>query len=420
VRPANVVYGLIVSSFSDAGLRGVEEKLPYLRDLGVTMIWLSPIFEHPPGDFGYGMTDYTRVAPEHGSNDDVTRLVRAAHREGLRVVLDFAPNHTSNQHPMYREVTSTGHGSAYADHYARDIAGTYTHYFSWTDLINLNYDNPAVQKLVVEAMAYWVTEHDIDGYRMDAAWGIRQRTPQFWPECLQLLRATKPDLFLLAEASTLDPYYHRAGFDSAYDWTNHLGTWAWGHAFTDRKGPANDLRYHLGRSTANGDVFRFLNNNDTGPRFITRHGRELTRVATALLLTLPGTPCLYMGDEVGLEFAPYRDRGPVTWSDDPDLFDFHRRLIALRTRHRLDEGPLTLVDNDRRDDCLSYRRPGADGRPVVCVFNFGPDAEVTVAVGSGLTGGAVDVWNGDVVRVDDGDVRVVLARNDFAILALGH
>jgi glycosidase len=308
----------------------------------------------------------------------------------------------------------------YADHYARDIAGTYTHYFNWTDLINLNYDNPAVQEMVVEAMRYWVTEHDIDGYRMDAAWGIRQRTPQFWPECLLRLRESKPDLFLLAEASTLDPYYHRAGFDSAYDWTNHLGTWAWGHAFTDTKGPANDLRYHLDRSTANGDVFRFLNNNDTGPRFITRHGPELTRVATAVLLTLPGTPCLYMGDEVGLEFTPYRDRGPVTWSADPDLYDFHRRLIALRTRHRLDSGPLTLVDNDRGDDCLSYCRPGADGRPVVCVFNFGPSAEVTVRLGSGLTCDAVDVWSGRVARVDDGAVRVALPLNGFAILALGH
>jgi len=117
---------------------------------------------------------------------------------------------------------------------------------------------------------------------------------------------------------------------------------------------------------------------------------------------------------------PYRDRGPLTWSTDPDLFDFHRRLIALRTRHRLDTGPLTLVGNDRRDDCLSYRRPGADGGAVVCVFNFGPDAEVSVAVGSGLNCDAVDVWSGDVARVDHGAARVALPRNDFAILVLAR
>ena len=412
----HIVYGVIVRSFSAEGLLGVERKIPYLKSLGITTIWLSPIFEHPARDFGYAMTDYTRIDPENGSEDDLKRLVEAAHGAGLRILLDFAPNHTSDRHRFYRDVEAHGDSSPYADYYARDLRGGYTHYFHWTNLINLNYDNQAVQQMTLEAMQYWVSECDIDGYRMDAAWGIRLRSPTFWPDCLEALKRVKPDLFLLAEASALDPFYARAGFDSAYDWTHNLGTWAWGQAFADSTHTSTDLRFHLNRSAGRGDVFRFLNNNDTGPRFITCHGTGLTKLATAFLLTLPGTPCLFMGDEVGLEFTPYRQRTPVTWPVNADLMQFHRRLIALRKEH-LGPGPLTVVNNDQ-PDCLSYSQPGVDGLPVVSLFNFGPAAQVGVDVGSGNTCEAIDLWSGHRATVDDGKISLGLARNEFSILQL--
>jgi cyclomaltodextrinase len=413
----HIVYGVIVRILSSEGLLGVERKIPYLKSLGITTIWLSPIFEHPARDFGYAMTDYTRIDPENGSEDDLKRLVEAAHRAGLRIVLDFAPNHTSDRHRFYRDVEANGDSSPYADYYTRDLRGGYTHYFHWTNLINLNYDNRAVQQMTLDAMQYWVSECDIDGYRMDAAWGIRLRSPTFWPECLEALRRAKPGLFLLAEASALDPFYAHAGFDAAYDWTHHLGTWAWGHAFADSTHLASDLHYHLDQSAGRGDVFRFLNNNDTGPRFITSHGPELTRLATAFLLTLPGTPCLFMGDEVGLEFTPYRQRTPVRWPVNADLMQFHRRLITLRKEHQLGLGPLTVVDNDQ-PGCLSYSQPGVGGQPVVSLFNFGPATQVGVDVGSGITCEAVDLWSGHRTAIDDGKISLGMAHNAFSILQL--
>ena len=78
--------------------------------------------------------------------------------------------------------------------------------------------------MAIESMQYWIESCDIDGYRMDAAWGIRQRTPDFWPRCVAELRRTKKDLYLLAEASALDSYYVEAGFDAAYDWTENSGS----------------------------------------------------------------------------------------------------------------------------------------------------------------------------------------------------
>lgn len=124
--PGHVVYGVIPRRFSAAGLAGIEEKLPELRELGVTALWLSPIFEHVRHDFGYGMTDYLKVDPEHGAEEDLKRLVDAA---------------------------------------------------------------------------------------------------------LQVLRSCRPDLLVIAEASTLDGFYHHAGFDAAHDWSHELRQWAWSDAF---------------------------------------------------------------------------------------------------------------------------------------------------------------------------------------------
>jgi glycosidase len=142
---------------------------------------------------------------------------------------------------------------------------------------------------------------------------------------------------LLAEATAREPYYFDNGFDVAYDWTYQPGGWAWRVVWD-----AYELRllsYNLTDALTNRPegfhpdalIFRFLNNNDTGDRFITRHGEGITRVATAMLLTLPGVPCIYTGDEYGLEFEPYQQLEPLTFEERvPGLRDYHKKLIALR------------------------------------------------------------------------------------------
>ena len=419
MRRPQVAYGLIPRSFSDEGLTGVEKRLPYLAELGVDMVWLSPIFEHPLHEFGYGMTDYRRVDPEHGSLHDLKRLVETAHRNGLRIILDLAPNHTSDRHPFYVDVLARGAASAYAAHYVKGDDGAYAHYFNWTNLINLDYGHPQVQQMMLEAMEYWISECDVDGYRVDAAWGIRQRTPEFWPQCVRRLRQNKPDLFLLAEASALDPYYLEAGFDAAYDWTSELGTWAWTAAFTGQRGPAPVLRDLLSTSPDPTRVFRFLNNNDTGARFLSTHGEERYKLAAAMLLTLPGIACIYMGDEVGLEFKPYDDRGPVRWPENRELRDFHRRLIGLRKEHLASFRRLTALGNDQSEHCLSYVLHGS-GLPLVCTFNFGPAVEVHVELPVRASRVAKDLWNHDTITLGNARVALSLGANAFSLLELGE
>lgn len=381
-----VVYGVIPHRFGRRGFQAVTAKLDYLRSLGVDALWLSPVNSTIPGDFGYSVTDYFGLRADYGTKRDFRSLVREAHRRGIRVLMDFVPNHTSNAHPYFDDAEQHGRASRYWHFYARDEEGNYAYYFDWPHLPNLNYENHEVRRMVTEAFSYWVREFDVDGFRVDVAWGITERRPGFWPAWRRELKRIKPDLLLLAEASARDTYYFTSGFDAAYDWTGQLGQWSWEHVFDDTAAIAPALDYALSNPPLGYDadalVFRFLNNNDTGERFVDRHGVPLTRVAAAVLLTLPGLPCVYTGDEVGARYLPYEEAvGGVPWNDPEGLRPHYRRLIALRhelpaLRSRHVER--VLLDVPHR--LYGYVRYGTRGEPPVLVLvNFGSRA-ATAAV----------------------------------------
>lgn len=414
-----VVYGVIPGKFGPDGFRSVTERLDYLRDLGINALWLQPVNATPPGDFGYAVTDYFKLRTDYGVEVDFRRMIREAHARGIRVLMDFVPNHTSEEHPYFQDAQQYGKESAYYSFYDRDETGAYTHYFDWTHLPNLNYDNAEVERLVIEAFSYWVQEFDVDGFRVDAAWGVKERKPDFWPRWRAELKRLKPDLLLLAEATARDPYYFTNGFDAAYDWTDELGHWAWESVFND----AGFLNRRLHGALTNYDtgfdqdalVFRFLNNNDTGPRFITSWGEEMTRVAATLLLTLPGIPCVYTGDEVGAEFMPYSDTAPITWEDKHGLRGYYKRLIHLRktipSLHSRRWEPLAIKTSGPLYGYIRY--VGSSESPVLVLLNFsGGPADATVSVprkfeALARAGEVVDVLSGDRVRFKPSEPRLV-------------
>ncbi|HJW90437.1 MAG TPA: alpha-amylase family glycosyl hydrolase, partial [Anaerolineales bacterium] len=329
-----IIYGVIPNKFGRPAFKTITERLPYLAELGVNALWLAPVNVSPPDDYGYAVVDYFDLNRSYGSKEDFHRLVQEAHALGIRVLMDFVPNHSSAQHPYYQDALRHGKESEYYDFYHRDESSAVTHYFDWTHLPNLNYDNPQVVNMMLEAFSYWVREFDVDGFRVDVAWGIRQRNPEFWPRWREELMRIKPDLLLLAEASARDPYYFDYGFDAAYDWTDQLGHWAWELVWDSYK--HRQLAYNLHDALTNRPqgfhpdalIFRFLNNNDTGERFITKQGEAMARISTVMLLTLPGIPCIYTGDEIGAEFHPYQNPEPLSWIEQyPGLRDFHKQLI---------------------------------------------------------------------------------------------
>jgi glycosidase len=302
--------------------------------------------------------------------------------------MDFVPNHSSNMHPYYRDLVANQKDSPYWDFYDHDSSGAVTHYFDWTNLPNHNYNNKDIWRYITEAFAYWVREFDVDGFRVDVAWGVKERCPEYWPEWRRELKRIKPDLLLLAEASARDPYYFDNGFDAAYDWTDELGHWAWENVWNTYKN--NTLIPYLEMALLNGHtgfhpdalIFRFLNNNDTGKRFITNWGPEMTRVATGLLLTLPGLPCVYTGDEYGEEFHPYQASMPLKFLEKvPGLREYHKKLISLRKEvPSLHSRDWTVVEVNPGPKVYAYVRHLPDGsQPVLVLLNFFPeDLNVTV------------------------------------------
>lgn len=210
-----VVYGVVPRFYDPPNLNGVMARLDDMTDLGVTALWFSPLTKTLPGDFGYAVTNYFEIRSDYGGKDDFKRLIEAAHARGLRVLMDFVPNHTSVEHPYFQDAEAHGEASSYWEFYDRDPGGNPTHYFDWNHLPNLNYDNPEVQRFMLEAFAYWVREIDVDGFRVDAVWGIKERKPEWIDAFLAEMNRLKPDTLLIAEASARDEFYFERGFDAA-------------------------------------------------------------------------------------------------------------------------------------------------------------------------------------------------------------
>ena len=405
----SVIYGVVPPLFGGEPLRDVTKHLPEISDLGANMLWISPIY--PSEDHGmisYSVTDYQGIREDFGSLQDFAELVKQAHARGIKIMLDFVPNHTSAQHPFALDAEKNDPSSPYYSFYDRDVKGAITHYFDWNHLLNLNYQNEKVEGMVTDAFEYWVQAFDVDGFRVDAAWGVKERNADFWPQLIRRLASIKPGLIFLAEASAHDPYYLSNGFDLSYDWTTKLGEWAWQTAFDQPHEIGARLHDALtAGATSPSHIVRFINNNDTGARFITKHGLAKTRVAAVLQLTLPGIPIVYNGDEVGAEFSPYEDPAPLTWNDPHHLKVLYKKLISLRkTVPALSSDKwLPLLAKSGSGDTYSYLRL-AHGNRVLVALNFGATDEVHLSLPKEIALSAGTVYLRDLLSGKSVPVKV--------------
>jgi cyclomaltodextrinase / maltogenic alpha-amylase / neopullulanase len=412
----NAIVYAPVHQLWGGGAASVEEHLPYLKDLGVDALWLWPPVTKRAFGEQYAIVDYFKLDPEWGTQREFRSMVDRAHELGLRVLLDFVPNHSSIEHRYFQTADKEGPGSHYWDFYDRDANGDYTHYFDWEHLPNLNYDNPQVRTMMTEAFEHWIRDFDVDGFRVDAAWGIKRRRPDYWTEWRAELKRIKPDLLLLAEATARDPYYFRNGFDVGYDWTSHPGQWPWASVWDFPRETQALLTPAL---TNQGEgypkdaiILRFLNNNDTGVRFVDQHGVETTRVASALEFTVPGIPLIFAGDEIGASYQPYTAYDRIPWKDKHGLRKWYDGLIrqretlpALRSR----EIEVLVTDDG---GTVAYVRPAfAGGAPVLVVLNFDRAARTTISKAPALAavtsmGALEDVLTGERLSVSGGDLTL--------------
>ncbi|MBU1636963.1 hypothetical protein KKC97_04775 [bacterium] len=380
-----IVYEIFVRAYSpQQNLDAITDDINRIASLGVNTIWLTPIFDSPTLH-GYQIDDYYSIEPDFGNDADLHELVTACHNRGIRLILDMVINHTGIGHPFMQDALNYGHYSHYWDWYDRDASGNYTYYYDWTTLPNINLDNPETAQYFIDVCKYWIEEFDIDGYRCDVAWGVQERSPEFWVECNRQLKTIKPEIMMLAEAGISNEILENR-FDLAYDWSllfdgtaglinvvpgpsdfNQLSNLItnWGNGWPDYKQP-----------------FRFMENHDE-TRYIVRKTPQQTRLISTLLMSLPGIPMLYVGQEVGEESV----RDVIDWAQDPNSMLPHYTTItnARRLLPAMRTGEWLLLSNSESGDCYSYARTETGEFPVVFLGNFsGNTQNVSVNLNPGL------------------------------------
>jgi cyclomaltodextrinase / maltogenic alpha-amylase / neopullulanase len=342
----------------------ITSKIPELAELGINTLWLQPVFETYERGQGYGITNYFKVRPDLGTEADLRTLVETAHAHGMRVLFDFVPNHSSIHHPYAQETIEHGESSHYYNFYQREFDTVpysqhynahqqgFVYYF-WTDLPNLNYHNPEVKRWITEAGRYWIEEFDIDGYRIDAVWGVNARNPEFMQEWRLALKRVKPEIMLLGEDKATWPMVFDERFDVAYDWAASeawVSQWVWQTFYSSNSNPTifnnsnQNTRADLLRNslTNNGNgyhpdakILRFMENNDTF-RFIATHDLARTKMVAALIFSLHGIPLVYNGQEIGATSHPYGTSSIFSASNTIrsmsqfGLFDYYQHLIRIR------------------------------------------------------------------------------------------
>ena len=205
------IYEVNVRQYTVEGtFNAFAKHLDRLKDMGVQTLWFMPI--NPiskldrKGTLGsyYAVSDYTAINPEFGTIDDWKQLVKAIHDRGMKVLIDWVPNHTGADHSWLKTHT---------DFYIKDSTGKPATMFDWTDTRVLDFKNEVMQDSMIAAMKYWVTETGIDGYRVDVAWNV---PAQFWLRAIPQLKQVNNDMFFLAEGDK--PYLMTSGFDAYYPW----------------------------------------------------------------------------------------------------------------------------------------------------------------------------------------------------------
>jgi hypothetical protein len=266
--------------------------------------------------------------------------------------------------------------------------------------------------MITEAFSYWIRRYDVDGFRVDAAWAVKRRRPDFWSGWRKELKRIKPDLLLLAEATARDRYYFENGFDMGYDWTWHPGQWPWASLWEfpqEIQSLAQPLLEH--RYPPGALILRFLNNNDTGIRFEEQHGVEMTKVASAMEFTVPGIPLLFAGDEIGASYQPYGTLEKIPWHDRGGLRPWYDGLIRLRRELPALWGNDIAVLTSDASATVSFVRPSvAGGSPVLVMLNFGKATSITLdpdpALDQVLAAGTLeDALSGERIAAPSGPVR---------------
>jgi len=356
-----VVYEIFVRSFKDSDgdsigdLNGVTQMLDYLNDgdsntsddLGVNAIWLMPICQSP-SYHGYDITDYYTIEEDYGTTEDFFHLCREAHRRGIRIIFDLVVNHCSNEHPFFADALGNP-ASPYSDwfQFLDPEHLEYESFAGYRGMPELNFDSRPMRDYLLEMAKYWMDPNGdgdfsdgVDGYRCDVGKGPPH---DWWKELRRELKQVRGDFLLLGEVwDNVETIY--GYFDDEYDMQFDYPTYYAILGLLDKEHKSalqTTLNDERERFPVQAQLLRFLNNHDNDRILsVVENNQQRNKLAALILLTLPGTPLIYYGEEVGMTGVNPPDeaiRTPMEWKmvaeqrqDPKSLLNWYSHLIRLR------------------------------------------------------------------------------------------
>ncbi|WP_379132979.1 alpha-glycosidase [Paenibacillus sp. sgz500958] len=414
-------------NFFGGDLQGVIDHLDHLSELGITAIYFTPVFAATT-NHKYDTEDYMKIDPQFGDAETLKKLVDVCHERGIRVLLDAVFNHAGKTFAPFVDVLEKGEASKYKDwfhihkfpiEFTEDIPPYDT--FAFEPMMpKLNTENPEVKQYLLEVAEYWIKEVGIDGWRLDVA---NEVDHEFWREFRRVVKRADPDAYILGEIwHESAPWLEGDKFDAVmnYPFTDAVLDFFVTDKL-DAEGFANSIGKQLSRYPlqASEVAFNLLDSHDT-PRVLTlaEGDKNKQKLAALFQFTYMGTPCIYYGDEIGMDGGGDPEcRKCMEWDiskQDRNLFEFYRRLIHIRASHpSLRTGTITFLEAGRNGTKLAYeRRLGED--VIVVLLNkdetaqsFLLDVEETQWE---------NVFTSEAVRTERGKLRIKLPAFGFTVL----
>jgi len=428
---AGITYEIFIQSFYDSDgdgigdIRGVTKKLDHVKELGANAIWFMPIMPSP-SYHKYDVTDYKAIHPDYGTIEDFKELLKAARKKDIKIVIDMIINHTSTEHPWFQE-SQKSRENPYRDYYVWAQKDTiadfinkktitldsdnirqwhdpgfgedYYYGFFYGGMPDLNFDNPKVREEIYEIGRFWLEDVGVDGFRLDAAKHIfpddrPEDNHAFWKEFRDKMTAIKPDIYLVGEVydkkEVVAPYL--PGLPALFNFDFHYSLIEAyqkedGMLLAKKQKEVIDFYLNITKDfidatfSSNHDQPRLLNSLDENPRKM--------KQAINILMTMPGAPYLYYGEEIGMLGQkpdehirePFlwdikgNDKGRTRWiepiysleetvtplaiqkSMSTSYFNHYKEIIKLRNSHRaLALGNLELYEGELQQPLMAFFR----------------------------------------------------------------
>lgn len=420
-----VIYEVNTRQYSKEGsFEAVTNDLPRLQKMGIDIVWLMPI--HPISETNrkeglgspYSVKDYRAVNPEFGTMKDFETLLAKAHELGMKVILDWVPNHTGYDHHWITE---------HPEFYTKDEEGNIIspqnpnkdeEPWDWTDVADLNYDVPAMRDSMIDMFKFWV-EKGVDGFRCDVA---HQVPTDFWKDCIQELYKVNPETYMLSEGE-VPSQRNEGGFVADYAWSYKNYMNAIGESYLEKeesvtkersqtaqvgekveKAKASDFNEYLAKDRERfqkGYHMYFTTNHDEN----TWEGTVFERLGeghltfAVMVFTFDGMPLIYNGQEAGLnKRLKFFTKDEIDWGTY-EFQDFYTKLIQFKKDNpALWNGtygaePVYVPTTDANDEVYAYVRE-KDGNKVFVILNLSNKAITTSLTGDAYAGTYTELFSG--------------------------